>query len=116
MHSRANSRPVFKVDLHDLENSQIDWSKYQPSIQPVLKAKYPLKPHKKSAVTDVLLGLKSADRGKLIMACGTGKTFTSLKNSEEIAGKNKLVHFLVPSLNLLTEWTQQRPLLIHCFG
>ena len=45
------------------------------------------------------------------MACGTGKTFTSLKIAEEVAGKGKLVLFLVPSLNLLsqtlTEWTQE---------
>lgn len=45
------------------------------------------------------------------MACGTGKTFTSLKIAEEVAGKDKRVLFLVPSLNLLsqtlTEWTQE---------
>ena len=95
--------PVYKIDLHDLENSQIDWSKYQPSATPVLKPKYPLKPHQTSACTNVLLNFKSADRSKLIMACGTGKTFTSLKIAEEVAGKNKLVLFLVPSLNLLSQ-------------
>lgn len=112
--------PVFKIDLHDLENSRIDWSKYQPSATPVLKSQYPLKPHQTSALTNVLLNFKSADRGKLIMACGTGKTFTSLKIAEEVAGKNKLVLFLVPSLNLLsqslTEWTQQSGIPLHSFA
>jgi RHS repeat-associated protein len=28
--------PVYKIDLHDLENTQIDWSKYQPSVAPAL--------------------------------------------------------------------------------
>ena len=112
--------PVLKIDLHDLENSQIDWSKYQPSAVPVLKPKYSLKPHQERAHSQVLSGFKSADRGKLIMACGTGKTFTSLKVAESAAGKNKLVLFLVPSLNLLsqtlTEWTQQSSIPLHSFA
>ncbi len=112
--------PVYKIDLHDLETSQIDWAKYQPSAAPALKPKYPLRPHQASAKTNVTLGFQSADRGKLIMACGTGKTFTSLKIAEEVAGKNQLVLFLVPSLNLLsqtlTEWTQQSGVPLHSFA
>ncbi len=116
--------PVYKIDLLDLENSQIDWAKYQPSKPPVLKPKYdingPRSKHQKSALTKVKLGFQSSDRGKLIMACGTGKTFTSLKIAEETAGKNKLILFLVPSLNLLsqslTEWTQQSLTPLHSFA
>ena len=66
--------PVYKIDLLDLENSQIDWARYKPSAAPVLKPKYPLRKHQDSAKTNVLLGFKSSARGKLIMACGTGKT------------------------------------------
>lgn len=112
--------PVYKIDLQDLENSQIDWAKYQPSKPPALKPKKQLRPHQTSAKTKVGLGFQNADRGKLIMACGTGKTFTSLKIAEEIAGKNKVVLFLVPSLNLLsqtlTEWTQESGLPLHSFA
>jgi predicted helicase len=112
--------PVLKIDLQDLENSQIDWAKYQPSKPPALRPKKQLRPHQTSAKTKVGLGFENADRGKLIMACGTGKTFTSLKIAEEIAGKNKLVLFLVPSLNLLsqslTEWTQESGLPLHSFA
>jgi predicted helicase len=54
------------------------------------------------------------------MACGTGKTFTSLKIAEEIAGKDKRVLFLVPSLKLLsqtlTEWTQETATPLHSFA
>jgi predicted helicase len=78
---------------------------------PVHKPKKELRPHQTSAKSKVVTGLESADRGKLIMACGTGKTFTSLKIAEEVAGKNKRVLFLVPSLNLLSqtlaEWTRE---------
>ncbi len=112
--------PVYKIDLHDLEISQIDWAKYQPSAEPILKKKKDLRKHQTSAKANVLLGFKSADRGKLIMACGTGKTFTSLKIAEEVAGPGKLVLFLVPSLNLLsqtlTEWTQESAVPLHSFA
>lgn len=54
------------------------------------------------------------------MACGTGKTFTSLKIAEKIAGKGKIVLFLVPSLALLsqslTEWTQESDIPLSSFA
>ncbi|MBL4712292.1 MAG: DEAD/DEAH box helicase [Gammaproteobacteria bacterium] len=112
--------PVSKIDLHDLENSQIDWSKFQPDEEPVLKEKYGLRPHQEKALKEVKDGIKNADRGKMIMACGTGKTFTSLRIAEELAGSGKRVLFLVPSLALLsqtlTEWTQQSIIPLHSFA
>ncbi len=112
--------PVYKIDLQALENSQIDWAKYQPSAAPALKQKKELRKHQTSAKTNVLLGFKSADCGKLIMACGTGKTFTSLKIAEDVAGPGKITLFLVPSLNLLsqtlTEWTQESAVPLHSFA
>ncbi|QJB56560.1 type ISP restriction/modification enzyme [Pseudodesulfovibrio sp. zrk46] len=112
--------PVFKIDLHDLENSQIDWSQYQPDSEPIIKEKYDLRDHQKAAYDAVEKGLKTTDRGKLIMACGTGKTFTSLKIAEGLAGKGKRVLFMVPSLALLsqtlTEWTQQSKTPLHSFA
>lgn len=112
--------PVSKIDLHDLEESQIDWAKYTPKAKPVLKEKKALRAHQESALRAVTAGLKDADRGKLIMACGTGKTFTSLKIAEAMAGKGKRVLFLVPSLSLLsqtlTEWTQESDVPLHSFA
>lgn len=112
--------PVFKIDLHDLESSQIDWSKYHPKAAPALKPRKTLREHQQNALEAVMKGLKTADRGKLIMACGTGKTFTSLKIAEEQAGKGKRVLFMVPSLALLsqtlTEWTQESTTPLHSFA
>ena len=88
--------PVLKIDLNDLENSQIDWAKYAPKSTPVLKAKKELREHQTAALKAAQTGLASADRGKLIMACGTGKTFTSLKIAEALAGRGGRVLFLVP--------------------
>ena len=117
---RDQQPPVSKIDLNDLETSQIDWSKYQPQAKAVLKPKKALRPHQQTALSEVAAGLKIADRGKLIMACGTGKTFTSLKIAETIAGKGKRVLFLVPSLALLsqtlTEWTQESDTPLHSFA
>lgn len=117
---RDQQPPVSKIDLFDLENSQIDWSAYKPKAAARLKPKKALRDHQVKAVNEVLQGLASADRGKLIMACGTGKTFTSLKIAEELAGAGKRVLFLVPSLALLsqslTEWTQESGTPLHSFA
>jgi predicted helicase len=117
---RDQRPPVSKIDLFDLESSQIDWSKYKPRVAPTLRTRRTLRDHQKLAFTKVVSGLKAADRGKLIMACGTGKTFTSLKIAEKLAGRSGRVLFLVPSLALLsqalTEWTQESEIPLHSFA
>jgi predicted helicase len=79
-----------------------------------------LREHQAKALQFVRHGLASAERGKLIMACGTGKTFTSLKIAEELVGKGGRVLFLVPSLALLsqtlTEWTQESTTPLNSFA
>ena len=117
---RDQQPPVSKIDLHDLENSQIDWALYTPDAAPALKPKKALRPHQIKAVNAVTDQLALAERGKLIMACGTGKTFTSLKIAEAMAGRGGRVLFLVPSLSLLsqtlTEWTQESAVPLHSFA
>ena len=103
--------PVSKITLSDLENSVIDWTQYHIGEPPKRKSRKSLRPHQQSALTAVSKGFARGEtRGKLIMACGTGKTFTSLRIAEDLAGKGKRVLFLVPSLSLLSqtlrEWTQ----------
>lgn len=117
---QGQKTPINLVTLHDLDASQIDWSKYQPGAKPVLKPQKVLRPHQQTALTAVKVGLAKADRGKLIMACGTGKTFTALKIAETLAGKGGRVLFLVPSLALLsqalTEWTQEAATPLHSYA
>lgn len=71
-----------------------------------------LRPHQREALDDVMAGFESSDRGKLVMACGTGKTFTALRIAEQAAGVGKRVLYLVPSISLLQqsmrEWAEQR--------
>lgn len=119
------TKPVARIGIHDLANSPIDWSHFDPRKPGKLKraGKKTIKAHQQAALDDVLRGLAEADRGKLIMACGTGKTFTALKIAEtlapKLAGKGRAAHvlFLVPSLSLLSqtlrEWTAEADLPLH---
>lgn len=95
--------PTLRIGLAELENSPIDWSVYAPNKAVKLKAKKELRDHQIAALKAVQEGLSEADRGKLIMACGTGKTFTGLKIAETLAGSGKQVLFLVPSLSLMSQ-------------
>lgn len=114
--------PVTKIDLDTLAQSAIDWSLFAEKKEVIFKKKKELRDHQKAALTSTRIGLydRQLDRGKLIMACGTGKTFTSLKIAEECAGKGKRVLFLVPSLSLLsqtlTEWTQESTTPLHSYA
>ena len=113
--------PVSLISLYHLQNSQIDWLKYDVDKRNIaLKPKKHLREHQQKALNAVISKFDTADRGKLIMACGTGKTFTSLKIAETLAGKGKKVLFLVPSLSLLsqtlTEWTHESDTPLSCFA
>ena len=67
---------------------------------------WPVKPHQTNAIEAVVNGFRDHDRGRLIMACGTGKTLTALWIAERLQSSLTLV--LVPSLSLvqqnLAEW------------
>lgn len=104
--------PVGRIGLNDLLESQIDWKKYSLIRKKVyLIDKKKPREHQKVAISKVVEGFKNNDRGKLIMACGTGKTYTSLRIAEEQLNGKGNVLFLVPSIALasqtLTEWSAQ---------
>ena len=97
--------PVEIIGLAELTNSAIDWKKISEgkSGEEARKTKKELRPHQKEAIQKVEDYFKTKDRGKLIMACGTGKTYTSLKIAENQTDENALVLFLVPSLALINQ-------------
>ena len=86
--------PVNRIGLNELRESTIDWDVYLDSGEIKTKPKHELREHQKIALERVEGGFKEGDRGKMLMACGTGKTFTSLKIAEHLAGKGKRVLFL----------------------
>ena len=105
----ADRSDVIRIGLSDLRNSQIDWSKFSfesPEVVAV-KAKKKLRYYQESAIQSALNHFTENDRGQLIMAPGTGKTFTSLKIAEAMARdaskEQYTILYLVPSIQLLTQ-------------
>lgn len=113
--------PVTRLWFKDLADSPIDWSQFSLSnVKDIrLKKKKEPRPHQEEAIGNVIEGFKAADRGKLIMACGTGKTFTALRLAEHATGENGRILFLAPSISLvsqsLREWTAEAIAPIHAF-
>ena len=96
-----------------LTQSRISWPDIKAGLVAVKKRKpFQLRPHQKTALRKVSDGFSKSDRGKMIMACGTGKTFTSLRIAEKIVGKGGLILYLVPSISLMRqsirEWSEQQ--------
>ncbi|MFN0277803.1 MAG: DEAD/DEAH box helicase [Pyrinomonadaceae bacterium] len=108
---RNQSPSVTRINLEYLRNATVDWVKLEKEVQGK-DARTPTKsvrPHQKFAVEKSHEYFRTRERGKLIMACGTGKTFTSLRIAEKETNGNGFVLFLVPSISLLAqtlrEWT-----------
>lgn len=109
-----------RIGLNQLEESRIDWGMFTQQKQVVLKKKKTPYQHQSEALEAAREGFATADRGKFIMACGTGKTYTALIVAEALAGKGKRVLFMVPSLALMaqtvTEWSNDAQLPLRCFA
>lgn len=110
--------PTARLGINELEQSGIDWSAYRFTDPGSLSRAEPkkLRTHQIEALNAVVDGFDEHDRGRLIMACGTGKTFTSLRIAERVVSPGGSVLFLVPSIALLAqtlrEWAAEadRPL------
>ncbi len=97
---------IVEISEEDFIYSQIDWEKFDPAQTqgeiPLCDKKKP-RSHQVEAINatkEYFSDPKNA-RGKLIMACGTGKTYTSLKIMEALDPKITL--FLAPSIALLSQ-------------
>lgn len=117
------TKPVNRVRVQDLRDSGIDWSTFvveDPEKTMRTTGRKHLRKHQREAVDDVINGFMTNDRGQMIMACGTGKTFTSLKLVEEMVPEGGTVLFLVPSISLLqqtlTEWKRETERHMRCYA
>lgn len=110
----GRDKEIARISLTQLKDSQVDWSAFtftSPESAKVQPKKSPRK-HQIPAIEAVVNGFETADRGKLIMAPGTGKTYTSMAIAEKLAEKKDgifRVLYLVPSIQLLSQtlrgWT-----------
>lgn len=120
------SKPVAQIGLSDLRNSQVDWESFIPSRPNEVKVKNVKKtrPYQNEAIDLTINYFQEHDRGQLIMAPGTGKTFTSLKLVEKMAKQTNKetfnVLYLVPSIQLLSQtligWNNDTELSMHSFA
>lgn len=102
---RHQDPPFSRVGLIDLNSSCVDWQKLMDGltgISALVEGKKPRK-HQLDAISKAYTHYitDGNDRGKLIMACGTGKTYTSLLITEQLLNGKGLVLFMVPSIALL---------------
>ncbi|RVZ64957.1 DEAD/DEAH box helicase [Helicobacter pylori] len=97
---------IDEITEEDFIYSRIDWEKFDPTQTqgelPLCDKKKP-RSHQQEAInaTKEYFSSPKNTRGKLIMACGTGKTYTSLKIMEALDPKITL--FLAPSIALLSQ-------------
>ena len=107
---KNQSPPVSRINLYDLIDAPLDWEKLDNGItgEVARNDKKSLRSHQALALEKTHEHFKNNDRGKLIMACGTGKTFNSLRIAENETDGKGLILFLVPSIALLgqtlNEW------------
>ncbi|WP_225800481.1 type ISP restriction/modification enzyme [Streptomyces sp. NK15101] len=122
--------PVTRLGMSDIANSPVEW--YMPAanepFELSLQTKKSPRKHQREAIDAVFAGFAENNRGKLIMACGTGKTFTGLKIVERLQkeraaageGDHTTVLFLVPSIALLSqtlrEWSFETELTLRPFA
>ena len=93
---------------HQLIESTVDWLAYLDESRPALPDKKTPRPHQQKAIDDVIEGFTTNDRGRLIMACGTGKTLVGAWVAEKLKSARTLV--LVPSLSILSQKVPLLPL------
>lgn len=105
--------PVTRINLFDLIEAPVDWEKLEQGIHGE-SSRLPRKtlfPHQREALEKAHAYFQNAerDRGKLIMACGTGKTLNALRIAEHETQGQGIILFLVPSIALLgqtlREWS-----------
>ena len=119
--------PTNRMGLASIAESPIDWDLAFPGsemqIHLTKRETFEPRPHQQTAIENAIKGFETHERGQLIMACGTGKTFTALRLAERVAHNNggrARILFLVPSISLLSqtlkEWTAQAQLELRSYA
>ena len=100
-----HAKPVHIWRVDDFEGSGVDWDQFHIDrpMQLALRTPKRLYEHQEQAIADVAAGFGDHNRGQMIMACGSGKTFTALRAAEDLVGPGGYVLFMVPSINLLSQ-------------
>ncbi len=105
---------LYRITIRNLRESSVNWETYFQRDRVEMQRRELKVPrdYQAAAIQNVLHGLEEeGSRGRLIMACGTGKTFTSLCIAKELVGRGGQVLYLIPSLALMSqtirEWSRE---------
>ena len=120
--SVAENWKTVRIFTNDMAESDIDYSAWIEGRPTSIRTLKGSRPHQLEAIEDCLKGFETNDRGQLIMACGTGKTVTALRLTEDYLAKigqdGGFVLFLAPSIALvgqaMREWANQAKLPVVC--
>ena len=118
----ADSWHTVLIFTDNMAESEIDYSDWIEGKTITTRALKQPREHQRRAIDACLEKFKTYDRGKLIMACGTGKTITALRLTEEfLQSQGKAggrILFLAPSIALvgqsMREWANQSALPMEC--
>ena len=101
--------------------TQIDFREYLNVQVEEVDARRPVQepwPLQAEAIEDAVAGLENHDRGRLIMACGTGKTFSALRIAEQVVDEGQRILFAAPTIALVSqarrEWLRQTTRKLEC--
>ena len=99
--------------LKEIDDWVKDWRRYIPNHTQDIEIEFPqheLRGYQRDALDAIAANFEVNTRGKLVLPCGTGKSFVALKAAEENAGRGKSVLYLVPSISLMgqtmREWSR----------
>ena len=114
----ATEYSTVRLFADNMAESGIDWESFMEGKQVGKREFKEPRPHQREAIDACLEKFQEFDRGQLIMACGTGKTITSLRLTEELLPEGSLVLFLAPSIALVAqtmrEWANQSKRDMRC--
>ena len=107
-----NAHPqVTQVDFREYLDIQLEERDGERPVQ----EPWPLQAE---AIEDAVTGLTNHDRGRLIMACGTGKTFTALRIAEQVVEDGQRILFAAPTIALVSqarrEWLRHTTRRLNC--
>ena len=114
----ATEYGTVRLFADSMAESDIDWDSFIEGKSVGKREFKEPRPHQRQAIDACLEKFQEYNRGQLIMACGTGKTITSLRLTEELLPEGSLVLFLAPSIALVSqtmrEWANQSKRGMRC--
>ena len=117
---RTKDKPFVHIKRNDLQESSIDWSSILHNLDVRQRSSKEPRDHQSEAIDRTIENFKTEDRGQLIMACGTGKTYTAQVIAERLVGTGGSILVLVPSLALMSqtilEWNRDASIALRSFS